>query len=271
MSTNNVISMTAAPLTINGQPLGGGFSFAYDLGGSTTDIASQAFNFLSSNNQQDQGFLQQSIAGTQNFLQAQTTPYIQGIVALNNQNVATQTAQQSTAGWFQNTAVSDVQSAPNNYYSSLNQQISNVNTLTAQGITQIGQNTASSNQASVQASSNSGGGGLCFITTAICESEGKADDCRELMILRKFRDEFMITDSERKKLVEEYYIIAPIIVRQIKRMKNSNKMFEMLRDEFILPCIMFIEKGCNDCAMNRYRAMVLTCKALISPIEPREV
>ena len=212
--------------------------------------------------------MQQSIAGAQNFLQAQTTPYIQGIVALNNQNAATQTAQQSTAGRFQqNIAVSDIHSA-SNYYSSLNQQISNVNSLTAQGITQIGQNTASSNQASVQASSNSGGGGLCFITTAICESEGKADDCRELMILRKFRDEFMITDSERKKLVEEYYRIAPDIVRSIKELKNSKQIFEMLKDDFIIPCILLIEKGCGECAMQRYRAMIFACKAILSPVAP---
>jgi len=264
MTTNNVISMNAAPLTINGQPLGGGFSFAYDLGGPTTDIASQAFNFLSSNNQQDQGFLQQSIAGTQGFLTSQVSPYLQGVSILNNQNLATQTAQQLTANWFQNTALSDVKSAPNNYYSSLNQQISNVNSLAAQAITQIGQDTASSNQASVQASSNSGGGG-CFITTAICESEGKADDCRELMILRKFRDEFMITDSERKKLVEEYYRIAPDIVRSIKELKNSKQIFEMLKDDFIIPCILLIEKGCSECAMQRYRAMIFACKAILSP------
>ena len=270
MTTNNVISMNAAPLTINGQPLGGGFSFAYDLGGSTADIASQAFNFLSANNQQDQGFLSQSIAGTQGFLSHQVSPYLQDMVGLQNMNANSQSYQQATAVNVQSQASSAVSQTSTAYYQNQLAEIQNINSLSSQGITQIGQNTASSNQASVQSSSNSGGS-WCFITTAICESEGKADDCRELMILRKFRDEFMITDSERKKLVEEYYIIAPIIVRQIKRMKNSNKMFEMLRDEFILPCIMFIEKGCNDCAMNRYRAMVLTCKALISPIEPREV
>lgn len=265
MSTNNVISMNAAPLTINGQPLGGGFSFAYDLGGSTADIASQAFNFLSANNQQNQGFLQQSIAGTQGFLSSQVAPYLQDASNLNNQNLLLQTTQQNIATKAQWAASGAAMNAPNNYYSNLEQQISNVNTLTSQGITQIGQNTASSNQASVQASSNSGGGGFCFITTAICESEGKADDCRELMILRKFRDEFMITDSERKKLVDEYYQIAPAIVRSIKELKNSKQIFEMLKDDFIIPCILLIEKGCSECAMQRYRAMIFACKAILSP------
>ena len=32
--------------------------------------------------------------------------------------------------------------------------------------------------------------GLCFITTAVCEEEGKPDDCEELTAFRAFRDDF---------------------------------------------------------------------------------
>ena len=33
--------------------------------------------------------------------------------------------------------------------------------------------------------------GLCFITTAVCESEGKPDDCAELTAFRAFRDGYL--------------------------------------------------------------------------------
>ena len=33
--------------------------------------------------------------------------------------------------------------------------------------------------------------GLCFITTAVCEEEGKPDDCEELTAFRAFRDGYL--------------------------------------------------------------------------------
>lgn len=33
--------------------------------------------------------------------------------------------------------------------------------------------------------------GLCFITTAVCEAEGKPDDCAELTAFRAFRDGYL--------------------------------------------------------------------------------
>ena len=263
--SNNVLSASAAPLTINGQPLGGTFSFAYDLGGSTADMASQAFNFLSANNQQDQGFLSQSIAGTQGFLSHQVSPYLQAMVGLQNMNANSQSYQQATTANFQSQASSAVSQTSTAYYQNQLAEIQNINSLSSQGITQIGANTANSNAASVQAS-QSGGGGFCFITTAVCEADGKPDDCEELTILRKFRDEFMLIDSDRKKLVTEYYEIAPSIVSQIKSLPNSGEIFQMLKEDFIIPCIIFIKKGCNHCAMSKYRAMIIACKALLSPV-----
>ena len=60
-----------------------------------------------------------------------------------------------------------------------------------------------------------GGGGGCFITTAVCKTQGKTDDCAELMSFRHFRDTFMQKTSEMSAEVEEYYEIAPKICARI--------------------------------------------------------
>ncbi len=63
------------------------------------------------------------------------------------------------------------------------------------------------------AKDNSGGGKKgCFITTAACELRGLPDDCHELRVLRRFRDDVLVTSREGRALVEEYYRVAPRLV-----------------------------------------------------------
>ena len=44
----------------------------------------------------------------------------------------------------------------------------------------------------------------CFLTTAVCEYLGKADDCEELTTLRAYRDEWLAKQSGGVELIEEY-------------------------------------------------------------------
>ena len=62
---------------------------------------------------------------------------------------------------------------------------------------------------------SSGGDGGCFLTTAVTERRGEADDGPTLTLLREFRDGYMTRTPERRALVEEYYAIAPKLVAAI--------------------------------------------------------
>ena len=70
---------------------------------------------------------------------------------------------------------------------------------------------------SVGPGSGAGGGtgGGCFLTTAVAERRGEADDGPVLTTLRSFRDGYMAETAERRALVEEYYAIAPAIAAAI--------------------------------------------------------
>ena len=55
----------------------------------------------------------------------------------------------------------------------------------------------------------------CFITTAVCKTFGKPDDCPELTAFRTFRDTYMKEDEALNNEVNNYYEIAPKICAEI--------------------------------------------------------
>lgn len=57
--------------------------------------------------------------------------------------------------------------------------------------------------------------GGCFITTAVCKTFGKPDDCPELTAFRVFRDTYMKEDEALNNEVNNYYEIAPKICAEI--------------------------------------------------------
>ena len=96
----------------------------------------------------------------------------------------------------------------------------------------------------------------CFITTAVFSTFGKPDDCAELTAFRNFRDGWLMNQPDGKKLVEEYYSIAPEIVRQIDSRTDSQKIYRAVWDEFLSPCLEFIERGENLSCKRKYVEMV---------------
>ena len=62
-----------------------------------------------------------------------------------------------------------------------------------------------------------GGGGACFLTTAVVELRGEADEGPTLTTMRRFRDSYMQATPERREMVEGYYRVAPAIVAAIPK------------------------------------------------------
>lgn len=97
---------------------------------------------------------------------------------------------------------------------------------------------------------------LCYITTAVCQSLQKADDCYELALLRDFRDQQLLCNEAGQKLVAHYYNTAPTIVNHIKRSREAKQIFQALYQSYIMPCIRLIEQQSYDQAISLYRQMV---------------
>lgn len=89
----------------------------------------------------------------------------------------------------------------------------------------------------------------CYITTAVCESLSKGDDCYELRTLREYRDGYLLSSAEGSQLIQEYYDVAPTIVKHISRAPEAKVIYQDIYEQYLRPCIEKIEQddlaGCK--------------------------
>lgn len=71
--------------------------------------------------------------------------------------------------------------------------------------------------------------GGCFVTTAVCIYKGLPDDCHELQTLREFRDTILLATDEGRRIVAQYYLVAPRIVDSL----SSDADFETVWREIV--------------------------------------
>lgn len=202
----------------NGAAPGGGLHFDLPLA-TVAAFNGQAMNFT-----------QQNITGTQSFLS--------GII--NN-----------TQGMVQNTGVGVMSSLSNILGSVLNVNQNELNALI--GINSLNNAT---NLSIAQSGNSGGGGGGCYITTAICQSLNKPDNCEELEMMRNFRDNYMRRDPELTKLVDEYYLVAPKLVAMLNENPDKREVYSFLKDFYLTPAIDLIKGGNNIRAVALYTEMV---------------
>ena len=98
--------------------------------------------------------------------------------------------------------------------------------------------------------------GLCFITTAVCDTLGKPDDCHELESMRSFRDNWLKKQPAGEEEVQEYYKIAPQIIRVINALDNAKEIYKDICERFIIPCVDFTNNGDDVSCYKVYRAMI---------------
>ncbi len=96
----------------------------------------------------------------------------------------------------------------------------------------------------------------CYLTSACVEAKGLPDDCRELTVLRSFRDIYMKGTETGSADICEYYHTAPIIVKNIKQLPNSMDIFEEIYNELVVPCVALIDNNLNEEAYRKYKAYV---------------
>ena len=101
--------------------------------------------------------------------------------------------------------------------------------------------------------SGSGGGGLCFLTTAVTEMRGEADDGPTLTLLRGFRDGWLAGRPDGQALIGEYYRVAPRIVAAVP---PGHPEWERIAAEVDLAASQ-IAAGRPASAFGTYRSMVV--------------
>ena len=100
--------------------------------------------------------------------------------------------------------------------------------------------------------------GFCYITTAVCETLHKGDDCPELTMLREYRDQYLLSTTHGEKIVDSYYNIAPTIVNRINKEEQPREIYKEILTTYIQPCLTLIEMGKNEECKKLYSDMVIT-------------
>ena len=83
---------------------------------------------------------------------------------------------------------------------------------------------------------------FCYITTAVCKSLGKTDDCYELNLMRDYRDGYLSGCEDGAGIIKEYYDIAPTIVKRINRLNEADAVYREIWNRYLLPCVTLIKE-----------------------------
>ena len=84
-----------------------------------------------------------------------------------------------------------------------------------------------------------------------------ADDCDELMTLRKFRDSYLALQDGGQEEIEAYYKMAPQIVAKLEEHLNREEILDSIWSELVLPCVALIKTGENQACHQLYKTYTL--------------
>lgn len=230
---SNNLSLTLPTDFLTGS--GGALNLNFNLGGNGTTIADSAYNFLNGSFANSNQFLGSSIAGTQSFIGTLAAP---GLFTAANLGAQFTNMMPAIIGNLFGAA---------HDANVVSEQISANSTAASE----------KASEASIAESSKaSGGGGMCFITTAICETFHELDDCRTLQMFRGFRDGYMQENADRKQMVADYYACAPAYVEAINKRDDAPLVYRRMALYMLIPALGCIEAGDNNGALAFYSALV---------------
>lgn len=97
---------------------------------------------------------------------------------------------------------------------------------------------------------------LCYVTTAVCQNLNKGEDCEELRLIKEFRDGYLSSTEEGLALIEEYYDIAPTLVKRIAKDAEAQAKYVFLWNNYLAPCVAYIKAGSQEACKETYCAMM---------------
>ena len=97
---------------------------------------------------------------------------------------------------------------------------------------------------------------LCYVTTAVCLNLNKGEDCEELRLIKDFRDGYLSSTEEGRALIDEYYDIAPTLVKRIARDAEAQEKYIWLWNTYLAPCVEYIKSGRQEDCKKTYCDMM---------------
>ena len=102
----------------------------------------------------------------------------------------------------------------------------------------------------------------CFITTACVQYNGLSDDCKELTLLRAYRDNHLASTPLGLELIDEYYDRAPLLVQQLNQRIDRKSLYDELFERIRAACNL-IECGQPERATIEYKNAVVWLHSVV--------
>lgn len=104
----------------------------------------------------------------------------------------------------------------------------------------------------------------CFLTSACVRAKNLPDNCYELQTLRNFRDDYMKNSDEGNLLIEQYYEVAPNIVKKINTLHNQKEVYNYMYETLVIPSLKYIQAGEKKVALEYYQEYTMALNKLFS-------
>ena len=141
------------------------------------------------------------------------------------------------------------------YHSGVQKNLDKVNSMIAKRNHNSEQR--SYNRSSRTTSSYTEDSSWCFLTTATCKVKGYKDDCDVLAVFRRYRDTSLRLEVGGEELISKYYAIAPSIVNSIEKSEDPMHVYNIMWDNYINPCYLFLLDNKHKQAKELYIDLVL--------------
>lgn len=96
----------------------------------------------------------------------------------------------------------------------------------------------------------------CYLTNACLQSAGLGQDCMQLQVLRRFRDDYLAALPDGKQLISFYYHTAPLIVNRIDQHRDRRKIYRFLLG-IINECVNLLQTAKQEQALHVYCDMTM--------------
>lgn len=93
---------------------------------------------------------------------------------------------------------------------------------------------------------------VCVLSEACFRAKGLPDDCEELELLRRFRDEWLAEREDGERIIGEYYWLAPQIVQKINASADSSTIYEDLYNRLVVESVRLIRDNQEEKAFSNY-------------------
>ena len=91
----------------------------------------------------------------------------------------------------------------------------------------------------------------CFLTTACVRHYNLPDNCYQLQTLRSFRDNYLKNLNGGNDLIQQYYLVAPSIVKLLNQHPDKESLFKKIFHQINIACAL-IERDKNSKAKKLY-------------------